>query len=111
MDNEKRWTNQELNAYISRFESGEAKDNIIKELITAKIIREVLDTPEGKLILDTTIDGIRDNMMKIIRYCLIGQNQPEVQKAALEINVAYDFIHGIAVKLSRGDEHEKKMGK
>jgi hypothetical protein len=110
MTEDKRWTNEEISNYISRFTDVE-RDNVIRELMSSKILRSFLDTTEGRLLLDSTVDSIRDQMMKIVRLSIEDskKNSDAIQQASLQINVAYDFIHGLAKTLTRGEEHESKM--
>jgi hypothetical protein len=109
-DQDKRWTTEEISNYISGF-PGEQKDSVIRELVGAKLIRQFLDTPEGKLLLDSTVDSIRDNTMKIVSLSVSGFDKSidEIRQAALQINVAYDFMYGVATQLNRGEDHEKRM--
>ena len=113
MDDIKRWSTQELSDYIRLFDTAEARENVVKELMAAKILNDFLGTTHGRLLLNSTIDGIRSNMMKIVRLSIEGidPNREKITQAALQINVAYDFMHGIATTLTRGEEHETKMRK
>jgi len=112
MAEEKRWGTQELSDYISNFSSVE-KENVVKELVASKILGDFLNTPQGKIILNSTVDSIRNNMMKIVKLSIVGfdVNFKEIQQAALQINVAYDFMHSIATTMSRGEDHESRMVK
>jgi hypothetical protein len=109
-EQDKRWTTEEISNYISGF-PGEEKDSVMRELIGAKLLRQFLDTVEGKLLLDSTVDAIRDNTMKIVSLTINGFDKSidEIRQAALQINVAYDFMYGIATQLNRGEDHEKRM--
>jgi hypothetical protein len=54
--------------------------------------------------------------MKIVRFCIAGSDsekefESKIRQMALQINVAYDFMHGIATTLTRGEEHENNMRK
>jgi len=111
-EQDRRWTTEEISNYISGFTEIE-RENVVRELMGSKILRTFLDTPEGKLTLGSTIDSIRDQMMKIVRLSISGfdGNLEEIKQAALQINVAYDFMHGIATTLSRGEDHETRMRK
>lgn len=111
MDDVKRWSTQELSDYIRLFDTSEARENVVKELMASKILAEFLDTTHGRLVLNSTIDAVRSNMMKIVRACVNGpdENYKDIVQAALQINVAFDFMHGIATMATRGEEHEKKM--
>jgi len=109
-EQDRRWTTEEISNYISKFTEVE-RDNVIRELMGAKILSNYLNMPEGKLILNSVIDSIRDYTMKIIRLSVDGfdKNKEEIKQAALQVNVAYDFIYGIATILTRGEEHEESM--
>ncbi len=110
MAEDRRWTTEEISNYISRFTDVE-RDNVIRELMSSKILRSFLDTAEGKLLLESVVDSIRDQMMKIVRFSIEGfdVHEKELRQAALQINVSYDFMHGIAKTLTRGEEHESRM--
>uniref|UniRef100_A0A6M3KXH2 Uncharacterized protein n=1 Tax=viral metagenome TaxID=1070528 RepID=A0A6M3KXH2_9ZZZZ len=113
MDDIKRWSTQELSDYIRLFDTAEARENVVKELMASKILNDFLNTTHGRLILNSTIDGVRSNMMKIVRLSIenAAKNTGEITQSALQINVAYDFMHGIATTLTRGEDHETKMRK
>ena len=112
MSEEKRWGTQELSDYIKDF-SSEEKENIVKELVSSKILGDFLNTPQGKVILNSTIDSIRDNTMRIVQLSIEGAevNCYKISQAALQINIAYKFMHGIASTMSIGEAHEKGMSK
>lgn len=110
---DRRWTTEDLSNYINQFDNSEARENIIRELVSSKILKTCLDSVEGKLVLGSVIDSVRDNMMKIVRYSIEGfdKNQEAIRQAALQINVSYDFMYGIANTLNRGESHETEMKK
>jgi hypothetical protein len=110
---DKRWSTEELSDYIRHFDTAEARENVVRELMASKILSECLETAHGRLVLNSTIDAVRSNMMKIVRLSIEGaqKNVDEIIQAALQINVAYDFMHGIATTLTRGEDHEKRMVK
>jgi hypothetical protein len=109
----KRWSTKELSSYIQNFDTAEARENVVRELMASKILSEFLETTHGRLVLNSTIDAVRSNMMKIVRLSIEGaqKNVDEITQAALQINVAYDFMYGIATTLTMGEDHETMMRK
>lgn len=116
---DKRWSTEELSEYISKFDTAEARESVVKELMTAKILSDFLETTHGRLVLNSTIDAVKSNMMKIVRLAVENADNSypdpsfinQIVQAALQINVAYDFMHGIVTMLTRGDDHEARMKK
>lgn len=111
MDERPRYSTEQISTYLERFYGAEARESVLKELISADILRRGLDTKEGRLILSNTIDLIRSNVMKIVRLSLDGfkKNMEEIEQAALQIGVAYDFMSGISMTLTQGEEHSKAL--
>jgi len=105
------WTTQQISDYVSQFPEN-VRDYILRELMSGKILREFLDRPEGKLILDSTVESIAANVMNMVNICTSSGFENHLMKLreeALNINVCFNFMKGIAQKLTVGEEREKSM--
>lgn len=110
----KRWNLEQLDRYVksSGFSSNFEVDAVIKALRSLELIRDFFDTPTGGVLMSSVVDGIRSNMMKIIRLSVDGfdKNEAEIRHAALQINVAHEFMYGILTTMDRGEEIERNVG-
>ena len=104
-----RFTTEEISKYLEKFYTSEARESVVKELVSSDILKRGLESPEGKLILANTIDLVRSNMMKIVRLAIDGGKTKDIEHCALQISLAYDFMCGIAGVLTKGEEHEKGL--
>lgn len=98
-----------INKYLKRYDTVEGKEAVQIELQSGKILGSYLDSPEGRLVIDSVIDGIRLNMRKIISLSVDGfdKNLTEIRHSSLQISEAHDFLCGLRTILDRADEHAK----
>jgi len=108
----KEWTNQDLQEYVNSGNFSEnQRDNVLKEILEDGLIEKFLGTTEGRLILDKTVDLITSDTMLIVRLAVKGGSESEITHAALRINTAFNFMHGLAEIAVKGGEHIKRMKK
>ena len=105
-------TPQELSDYITRFSEIE-RESVLKAILESELLQKFLSTTDGRLVLGGMVDLIRDKTMNIVNLSASGfsGNEDEIEQAALEINIAFKFMHQIAGMVVKGDEHTKKMKK
>jgi len=108
---EKReWTNEDLSNYIQFFPEGQ-RENVLNEIIESRLMQEYLGTTEGRIILGTVVDQIRDLTMQIVRDANDGfdKHRDDIRQAALMINLNYRFMYKIADIATKGTVHADAM--
>jgi len=105
-----QWSNEDLSNYITKF-SDEQRESVLKQIVESELIQKFLDTTEGRLVLDGTVDLIRDCTMKIVSLSLNGfeKNLAEIKQSALQIDVAHKFMHRIASTVMSGEAHAEEI--
>jgi hypothetical protein len=113
----REWDNDDLGNYITRFPDRQ-RENVLNEILKNELLKEFMGTTHGRLILDSVVDKIRDNTMKIVQLATKDSECPDIivdciRAEAIELNVAYDFMHALASMASTGEQHEAmiKRGK
>ena len=100
---------EELENYISQFNQ-QNSDNVLKQILDSELLAKAFSIPEGKLILNSAVDLIATNVMKITAACLKDDCEyGKLMPIAYEINTAYKLMTEWARILIKGDEHKKKM--
>ncbi len=114
MPERRKWDLERLNEYINSggFKTTDEKDAVLRELKVSEILNEYLGTIQGMIIMDSVVDSVRENMMKIVSLSISGskENEDAIKQASLQIGIARDFMFGILTALERGMAHEKAMG-
>ena len=109
-------THDELEAYINNFAPNQ-REHVAKQIIDSELLRKAFETSEGKNILNSAVDLISQNVMKIVGNCskttdITGPaTSQEVYNAAREINTTYKLMSDWAKILIRGAEHREKAEK
>lgn len=108
----REWTNQELGEYVSRFTDIQ-RDNVLKQLLEQDILARFLATSEGRLVLNSVVDGIARDTMEIVRLSISGDDMSlcKMEKVAQRIHAAFSFMHGIATIAITGEDHVAKIRK
>lgn len=108
----KSWDKFQLRDYVSNF-STEQRENVLKQIVEADLLSQVFETTEGKLILNSAVDIITNNTMKIVSLC-IGSEKGKIDKiteAAHQINVTHAMMYKWATMLTTGKAHEGEIKK
>ena len=107
------FTHDQLVDYLNGFQ-GAQRETIYKSILDSNILEDAFLTPEGKILLNQTIDIITNNVIKIITECVAT----EPAKAALtvypycmEIGLAHKTLVSWAKVLASGDKHKKIINK
>ena len=106
-------THDELENYINSFRENQ-RETVYKQIIDSDLLEKAFSTSEGKLILDSAVDLITSNVIKIVRQC--AEVKPDkfetyVYPYAMEINIAYKLMTDWAKILIRGSEHKTNIDK
>lgn len=106
----RNWSNNDLSDYISNF-SDVQRESVLKEILEAELLAKFISKTEGRLLLNSVVDQIRDLTMSIVSLSVDGfdENSDKIKQAALQINVAYDFMYKIANMVTTGDQHIKNI--
>jgi hypothetical protein len=104
----KEWSNEELTNYVTNF-SDEQRESVLKQILETELLQKFINTPDGRLILNSVVERIRDYTMLIVSLSVSGKPIEDIKEAALKINIAYDFMYSIAGMISKGDDHKKNM--
>jgi hypothetical protein len=104
-------THDELENYINSFNEHQ-REAVYKHIIDSELLEKAFSTSEGKLILDSAVDLIASNVMKIVKECgNSAENEGLLRDAAWEINTTYRIMTDWAKILIRGSEHKNKIDK
>ena len=108
----KEWTAEDLSNYISFFNENQ-REYVLKEIFESDLLKEYLNTVQGRLVLGKVVDSIRDYTMKIVSLSVGGfkKNAAEIEQAALQIDTAYKFMYSIASMVTKGEKHSKAIKK
>lgn len=108
-----RWNTDEITKYInsSGLTTKIEIEAILNELKVSQVVMGFLDTVEGKLVMASVLESIRNNVRKIHRLSVEGfdKNFEEIRQASMQVHVSHDFMLGILSMLSRGEDYEKAM--
>jgi len=106
------FTNQDLENYIQFFPDTQ-RENVLKEILESRIIQEYLATTEGRLLLGSVIDEIRDCTMQIVSAGISGKASDEaadtMKQYSLRINAGYNLMYRLATLAGKGEVHVKEM--
>jgi hypothetical protein len=110
---EKEWTNEDLSNYITHFSENQ-REYVLKQILESELLQQFLGTTEGRLILNSVVDKIRDNTMKIVSLATKDCECPDtivdlIRAEAIEMNVAYDFMYAIADMATKGEKHKESI--
>jgi hypothetical protein len=108
--NDREWTNDDLGNYITHFSESQ-RENVLKQILESELLQQFLGTTEGRLILNSVVDKIRDNTMKIVSLSISNKNTQELIDAAYQIHMAYDFMYAIAGMATAGETHKESIKK
>jgi len=103
-------THDELESYINNFNEHQ-RENVYKQIIDCELLRKAFETPDGKNILNSAVDLISANVMKIVVECKGVGDSEKIFSAAREINTTYKLMSDWAKILIRGGEHREKAEK
>lgn len=108
----REWTNQELGEYVSRFTDMQ-RENVLKQLLEQDILARFLATSEGRLVVNSVVDGITRDTMEIVRLSVSDDEMTlsKMERVAQRIHTAYTFMYGIAKLAVDGEEHIAKIRK
>ena len=109
-------THDQLENYISNFKENQ-REVIYKQIIDSELLRKAFETSEGKNILNSAVDLITDDVIKIVSASAQmgldedGQNFRAILVHGREINTTYKLMSDWAKILIRGGEHREKAEK
>ena len=108
----REWNNDQLMKYKSCFREDE-QDTILKVVVESELLKEFLDTTEGRLLLGKVMDSIESDLTQIINLAIgdasMTTKKDNIFAAAQRINVAYKFMHNLATMAAKGKEHTENM--
>lgn len=109
---QREWTNEELNNYLTFFSEVD-RENVLKQVVEDELLGQFLSTTDGRLILGSVVDQITECTMRIVRLCNEGftKNLEDIKQASLQINVARNFMRGLANIAMAGETHKENMQK
>jgi hypothetical protein len=109
---EKEWTGADLIKYVNspRFQETE-RDYVLKQILESEVLAKYLSTTEGRVIMGYVVDSIAANVMKIVSLASSGKDVKDIERAALDISLSYNFMYNLAKIAAKGQEHLDNMGK
>ena len=102
----------ELEDYINSFQFHQ-REVVYKQILDSEILEKAFSTTEGKLILNSAVDIITSNILKILDACIEKSDGDDliadIYKHAAEINLAHKMMTEWAKILISGNGHKTKM--
>ncbi|HHT9146687.1 MAG TPA: hypothetical protein ACFYD4_13610 [Candidatus Wunengus sp. YC61] len=112
MQTRRIWTIEQFSQYThnNRF-SEETREVIWEALKTTALLRSFLEDPAGGVVLDSIVETIRENIMKIINLSVedTTKNIDAITQAGLNIKFSRNFMIDFVNKFDRGRQHEEAM--
>ena len=113
--NTKDFSSHDLEDYVSKFNDEVQRENVLKQILEADILEKVFETTEGKVVLNSCVDMIRDNTMKIVSVCIndkpIEDKWEAVELMSMEIKVIEIMMRKWATMLMKGKAHKGSIKK
>jgi len=97
--------------YINSF-TEQTRDAVMSEILKSRVIKQALDTPQGKGLLNSVVDSIRDKTKAIIGAASGDIKATQLEKIrvlAQEIHIMYHLLRTWADLLKEGEKHEEVM--
>ena len=98
----------ELEDYINSFQFHQ-REVVYKQILDSEILEKAFSTTEGKLILNSAVDIITGNILKILDACLEDEAAAKIYKYTDEVNLAHKMMTEWAKILISGNGHKTKM--
>lgn len=104
-----------LSEYLTKFRM-DVREHIVELIAKTKIIREALQKPEGKIILEQPIEQYKSHILAMVD-ALVSRQALEEDKlkllidAAREARVRYEFIISLSGLIAEGQKHLKNLKK
>jgi hypothetical protein len=102
-----------IDDYINTFDES-TRDAVESQIFKSRVIKQAMDTPQGKATLNSVIDNIRNKTMAIVGAAAENTKANQVEKIrvlAQEIHVMFHLMRDWAEILVDGEKHEEEMGK
>lgn len=107
----REWTNEDLKNYVTLF-SDQVRDTVLKDILEADILARFLSTSEGRLVLNSVVDDITAQVLKIVTLSReYAKNADLIAQAALRIDMSHEFMRRLATIAVKGEEHADQMKK
>ena len=104
-------THDQLESYINNFGPNQ-REHVYKQIIDAELLRKAFESADGKNILNSAVDLITNNVIKLVKECCTETGDDEKLKiAAREINTIYKLMCDWAMILTSGSKHREKAEK
>ena len=105
------FSHDQLVDYLNNFQ-GSQRESIYKSILDSNIMEQAFSTPEGKMLLNQTIDIIANNVIKIVSTCAGAapdKASSEIYPACMEIGLAHKTLVSWAKILTNGEQHKQKI--
>jgi len=103
-------TNRDIFEYVDKFHNAQ-KETVLMEIMKDTELQRYLSTVEGRLVCNSVVDKISSDIGSLID--VVRNGEPDMAKSLLNIaqriNVALDFMVGLAAIAKKGMEHETRM--
>lgn len=107
----REWTSNELGDYVTNL-SKDVKDVVLKNIFEADLLRDFLSTANGRMVLDSTIEGIVKDLSTALEMgSSFDKHKDEIKVLFERINMAKKFMHGIACVALTGERHIEEIKK
>lgn len=102
-----------IEEYINNFYDESSRDAVVTQIMKCRVVKDAIQTPVGKALLNAVIDSIRDKIMALLGSCTKKTKADQTEKIrqeALEIHVMYNLLKEWAQIIVDGEKHEQAMG-
>ena len=106
------WTGVDLNIYINRIREDE-REHVLEQLLNKRRLRQYLDTPDGKLILNDAVNIIRGELSEIYELIVKAKNPraniDKIVEASDRYRAVLDIMYRWTDMILKGEHHEKQL--
>jgi hypothetical protein len=104
------WINRDLVEYVSKYPENQ-RNYVLESILKADVLNRFIQTPQGRLMLNSIVASISDNIANMLVICTKSDNADDLRLLAMKVKVAYEFMHKLAVIAEDGIKYEEDLNK
>jgi len=95
--------------YVSGFTEN-SRDAVVDQIVKGKLLRQAIEMPGGKAIINSAIDDIHRKIMTMVMSCgKPERNYADIETLATEIYIIHGLIRNWAQILVDAERHQNAM--
>ena len=100
----------DLMDYVANY-AEHSRDAVVEQIMKGRLLKQAIETPAGKVIINSAIDDIHQKIMKIVGLCTKPGEATALEIGTLgqEIAIIFKLIMSWADILVNGEKHEEAM--